>query len=53
MFTVATSTGPSLLANVSSQLTDAGTLVVLAIAAGIPLAFYVIKRLIGIVPKGK
>jgi hypothetical protein len=53
MFTVSTSTGPSLLANISSQLTDPGTLVVLAIAAGVPLAFYVIKRLIGILPKGK
>jgi len=42
-----------LLANVSDQLSDVGTLTILAVAAGIPLAFYVIKRLIALIPKGK
>jgi hypothetical protein len=53
MFTVPTSTVTSLLANVTSQLQDSGTLLILVLAAGIPLAFYVIRRLIGLVPKGK
>ena len=45
--------GHSLLANVTSQLGDSGLLIIVAIAAGIPLAFYVIKRLIGLIPKGR
>jgi len=53
MFEVATSVAPSLTANVSSLFNDPGMLLVIAIAAGIPLAFYVIKRVIGLVPKGK
>ena len=53
MFTIPTSTASSLTANISSQLSDPGTLLVVALAAGIPLAFYVIKRLIGLIPKGK
>jgi hypothetical protein len=53
MFTVPSSTASTLLANVSSQFADTGTLAVVALAAGIPLAFYVIRRLIGLIPKGK
>ena len=53
MFDVATSTGSDILANVSSQLGDAGTLIVVAIAAGVPLTFYVVRRLIGLIPKGR
>ena len=53
MFTVPTSTVSSLLANVTGQIADSGTLLVICLAAGIPLAFYVIRRLIGLVPKGK
>lgn len=53
MFEVPTSTVTSLLANVTSQFSDAGTLLVVCLAAGIPLTFYVIKRLIGLIPKGK
>jgi len=45
--------GHSLLGNLTSQLGDSGTLIIIAIAAGIPLAFYVIKRLIGLIPKGR
>lgn len=51
MFTVASGTAAAFTANISSQLTDPGTLAVVAIAAGIPLAFYVIKKLIGLLPK--
>jgi hypothetical protein len=53
MFQVATSTATTLLANVTSQFADAGTLAIVAIAAGVPLAFYVIRRVIGLLPKGK
>ena len=45
--------GHSILANISSQLADTGTLIVVAIAAGVPLAFYVIRRLIALIPKGR
>ena len=53
MFEIATSTANTLLANLTSQLSDAGTLLLIAVAAGIPLVFYVIKRIIGALPKGK
>jgi len=53
MFQVPTSTGAELLANVSSQFADPGTLAIVALAAGIPFAFYVIRKLIGLVPKGR
>jgi len=39
------------LVYVSSVFTDAKLLVLLAI--GVPLAFYVIKRAIGLAPKGR
>ena len=50
MFTVPTSTVASLTANVTSQITDPGTLAVLVLVAGIPLAFYVIHKLLGLIP---
>jgi len=53
MFEITTSTASDVLANVSSQLSDAGTLTLIALAAGVPLAFYVIRRIIGLLPKGK
>jgi hypothetical protein len=52
-FEVPTSTASSLTANVGSQLGDAGTLLVIGVAAGIPLAFYVIHQLIGLLPKSR
>lgn len=52
-FSVPTSTAPSLTANVGDQLGDAGTLLVIGVAAGIPLAFYVIHQLIGLLPKSR
>jgi len=51
MFTVPTSTVDSLTANINSQLGDTGTLAVVVLVAGIPLAFYVIKKLIALIPK--
>jgi len=52
-FSVPTSTASSLTANVGDQIGDPGTLLVLGLAAGIPLAFYVIHQLIGLVPKSR
>lgn len=52
-FEVPTSTASSLTANVGTQLADSGTLTVVVLAAGIPLAFYVIHQLIGLIPKGR
>lgn len=49
-FTVPTSTAASILTAVGSQFADVGTLAVVVIAAGLPLAFYVIGRLIGLLP---
>jgi flagellar biogenesis protein FliO len=53
MFEVPTSIITNLLANLTNQLADGGTLLVLVLAAGIPLAFYVIRRLINLIPKDK
>jgi hypothetical protein len=52
-FTVPSSTASALTANVGAQIADAGTLLVVGLAAGIPLAFYVIHQLIGLVPKSR
>ncbi len=52
-FTVPTSTAPSLTANVGDQIADPGTLLVIGVAVGIPLAFYVIHQLIGLLPKSR
>lgn len=49
--TIPTSTASDLAANVTSQFADSGTLTVLVFAAGVPLAFYVIRKLIGLLPK--
>jgi len=49
--TIPTSTVDSLLAQASSQISDPGTLLVIVLALGIPFAFYVIRKLIGLVPK--
>jgi len=52
-FSVPTSTAPTLTANIGDQLGDAGTLAVVALAAGIPLAFWVIHALIGLLPRSR
>jgi predicted RND superfamily exporter protein len=48
-------TTAGLLANVGSISTDVFTSAVpyLLVAIGIPLAFYIIKRLISLIPKGR
>jgi len=53
MFEVASGTAGQITANLSSQLADPGTLVIVALVAGIPLAFYVLRRVIALVPKGR
>lgn len=53
MITVPATFGTEFLANVGTQFTDPGTLLVLTIVVGLPLTFWVAKRLIGLVPKGK
>jgi len=50
MFVVPTSTATSLTANITSQLSDPGLLAVLVLVAGIPLAFYVVHKLLGLIP---
>lgn len=51
----ASTTTAGLLAAVGDVSTDVFTsaLPYLYVAVGIPLAFYIIKRLIGLIPKGK
>lgn len=53
LFAVPTSTAPSLTANVGDQLGDSGTLLVIGVVAGIYLVFYVIRQLIGMIPKSR
>ena len=48
-----TSTASSLTADVGQQVSDPGLLLVIVLAAGIPLAFYVIHQLIGLIPKSR
>lgn len=49
--TVPTSTPTDLSAQMTSQFADVGFLAVVVLAAGIPLTFYVIKKLVGLIPK--
>jgi hypothetical protein len=50
---LATGTAALFLANAASTVGDPGVLEVVALAVGIPLAFYILHQLIGLVPKGK
>lgn len=51
--TLATGTAAMFLANAASTVSDPGLLEVVAIAVGIPLAFYIFHQLIGLLPKGR
>jgi hypothetical protein len=53
MVTIPATFGTAFLAQVGTQITDPGTLAVVAIVIALPLTFWVIKRVIGLVPKGK
>ena len=50
---VPTTTASSLTADIGAQFADPGTLLVIGLAAGIPLTFYVIHQLIGLLPKSR
>jgi len=51
--TLASTTASLFLANAVATFNDPGTLAVVALAAGIPLAFYVLHQIIGLIPKGR
>jgi hypothetical protein len=53
MIIVPTSTASALTASIGSQIADSGTLALIALAAGVPLAFYVMARLIELIPRKK
>lgn len=53
MFEVPQSVAASTTSNLTAQLADAGTLTLVVLVAAIPLTFYVIKKVIGLFPKGK
>jgi len=52
---LASSTGASLVGSILTTVGDLFTdfWIIIAIAIGIPLAFYVIRRIIALVPKGR
>jgi len=51
--TVATGTAALWLADAAATVSNAGVLEVVGLAVGIPLAFYILHQLIGLIPKGK
>ena len=53
MFSVPTSTVSSLTATITDAVADPGLLLVIVLAAGLPLAFWAIRRVIGLIPKGR
>ena len=53
MFTVPTSTVTSVMANVGTIFSDPGLLAVVVAAVAIPLAFWVIRAVIGLFPKSR
>lgn len=53
LLTVPTSTASDALASVSDTLADPGTLLVIVAVIALPVAFYVIRRLVGLFPKGR
>lgn len=52
-FTLPTTTPTDMLASVSAVVTDPGLLSVAVIAVALPLAFWVIHQLIGLLPKSR
>lgn len=50
---VPTSTANSLTGYVGSQFTDSGTLTVVVLAIAIPLFFYVVHQVMGLLPKSR
>lgn len=50
---VATGTASQFLASANTTISNAGVLEIVAVAVGIPLAFYVLHLLIGLLPKAR
>jgi len=50
VFTTPTSTASQFTANVGTQLADPGTLTIIVVAISIPLFFYVVHALMGLLP---
>jgi len=53
LFEVPSSTPTSLTASITDTLAEPGVLAVLVFVAALPLIFWVVRRLIGLVPKGR
>jgi hypothetical protein len=51
--TVPSGTAAQYTATVASQFSDGGTLEIIALAVGIPLFFYIVHQLMGLLPKGR
>jgi hypothetical protein len=51
--TIPSSTANDFLASVSNIFSDNGVLAIVVIAAAIPLFFYAVRQLIGLLPKGR
>ena len=52
-FTVPTSTAETAMSYITAQLSDPGTLLVVAVAVAIPLFFYAVHQIIGLFPKSR
>lgn len=53
VFQLPTTTATQLFAQASALVGDVGTLGVIIIAGGVPLFFYIVGRLLGLIPKGR
>jgi hypothetical protein len=52
-FVVPSSTASGATAFIGTQFADAGTLTLVAVAIGIPLFFYVVHQVMGLLPKSR
>jgi hypothetical protein len=53
LFEVPSSTPTSLTASITDTLAEPGVLAVVVFVAALPLIFWVVRRLIGLIPKGR
>ncbi len=53
LITVPTTTASDALASVSDTLADPGTLLVIVAVIALPVVFWLIRRIIGLFPKGR
>jgi hypothetical protein len=52
-FTLASTTATQLFAQASAIAGDVGVVGIIILAGGVPLFFYVVGRLLGLIPKGR